>query len=356
MNKSLFLVPLLLASLAGWAQINREAGSLDIHNFQGTAAVIVKEDVVRIQKGNQVDSFVLKKENNTITLANASDSTKIYELLGINAEQLAHTLAEQAGATPIAKLLDVASKMNEQKLIIKPVNSDEFDAIHEEEGAQPLSEVNIEPAKTNWLWTALAGVAALIIGLLIGRATKQKTPVTHAPAVQHRPEPVVKTEPTTGVATDAAQTDAGSTKLISQLKEELELSKERSRAQAEKVQRLLEGDLYYYQAVFDQIILPLQEALERGNKSEIVKYLNLAMVQLSSITRVKVQKKLKFDDANIQLITGNLAPTREFPVIDRNTPIDQIPANLRVLIELLQDNGVEGLGESIVKGYKLKNL
>jgi hypothetical protein len=70
----------------------------------------------------------------------------------------------------------------------------------------------------------------------------------------------------------------------------------------------------------------------------------------------KDPEKTNYDDANIQLITGNASLTQGFPVIGHQTPIDKIPANLRVLITLLQKNGVSGLDDTIIKGYKLKDL
>ncbi|MCY1544546.1 hypothetical protein D9M68_804390 [compost metagenome] len=87
-----------------------------------------------------------------------------------------------------------------------------------------------------------------------------------------------------------------------------------------------------------------------------MRQLNIAATHLSSITRTKIRKKLNYDDANVQLITGNPTFTNEFPVIGPDTPIDKIPANIRVLRDILQRNGVTGLDDSIVLGYKLKHI
>jgi hypothetical protein len=192
-------------------------------------------------------------------------------------------------------------------------------------------------------------LAALIIGIILGRVSKKSA----NPSITYNTPELPKTTPVAPAEEQIVKVD---TKQTAQLKKDLAAALEQNKLITDKTKKLIDGDSFYYNAVFEKLILPLQTALDNGDEAAVVKYAHLAMVHLSSITRVKIQKKQKYDDANIQLITGNASLTQEFPQIDGQTPIDKIPANIRVLMNILQKNGVNGLDDTVIKGYKLKQL
>lgn len=343
-------VLLLGIALSAFTQINRAEGKLGIAAYNGAATIAVKESKLILSKHNLSDTFLLKKEANATVLANDADSAAVYNKLELTPLQLNQALTEQAGANAIAKLIDIAARMQGQQLQIVPGEANALsptDSI--EEGAKPATLVE-ESSNNNWLMPTAIGLIALVLGILVGRITK-KTNTTNIVTNRLPEEPKMATtaEPEESIVKVES-------KQMAQLKKDLAAALEKNNLITEKTQKLLEGDNLYYNAIFEQLILPLQTALDNGDEAAVVKYAHLAMVHFSSITRVKIRKKQKYDDANIQLITGNASLTQEFPQIDAQTPIDKIPANLRILMNILQKNGVTGLDETVIKGYKLKQL
>lgn len=326
-------------SLFSFAQnIDAQKGSMQLPGYTGSAAIIIGNDAVKVQKDEKVQDFAIRRSGKKIELVNPQDSTAIYELLQVSSAQLTSVLSDNAGSNTINKMLDVAGKMPDGKLLISRdgTTTTATDTV-EEEGAQPATEV-AETSSTNaWLWPLVSGVIALIIGFVAGKMMRPAAPVMQQN--EHTP---------TNGAADAAT--------LQQLQKELSDTREKNRVITEKTQALITGDELYYNQVFQKIVLPLQEAINQGNQAEILRQLNIAATHFSSITRTKIRKKLNYDDANVQLITGNPTFTNEFPLIGPDTPIDKIPANIRVLRDILQRNGVTGLDDSIVLGYKLKHI
>lgn len=339
MKQLILLSAICGISLSGFAQhIDPQKGRMHLSGYQGSAAVIITDNAVKVQKEENGQDFAIKRSGKTIELANPQDSTTIYSILQVSPAQLNDVLKDNAGSSTINKMLDVAGKMPDGKLLIgDPGPAGTSADTTEEEGAQPATAVIEAPAGNNWLWPAVSGIVALIIGIIAGRSMRPATPAIHP---EEAPAP-------TGNADPAA---------LLQLQKELADTRDKNKLITEKTQALIAGDELYYNQVFQKIVLPLQEAINQGNQAEIVRQLNIAATHLSSITRTKIRKKLNFDDANVQLITGNPTFTNDFPAIGPDTPIDKIPANVRVLRDILQRNGVTGLDDSIVLGYKLKQI
>lgn len=353
MKKLFSTTTILFLAMQMYAQIDPTKGTLSINGYEGDAALsIINNNALKVQRGTLVDTILLTQNGANLSLANAADSAKLYQSLQLSPQQLETVLQDIAGNTAVEKLLDITSKMKNQKLVILKGNDNVDVTNTPEEGAAPAPVLE-ENTSNNWLMPLLIGVGALVLGFILGKVLSKK------PEPVSVPEPIVTKE--TKISEDIetvkpVKVSASAQKEIEKLTAELNASKEKVDLITEKTNKLIEGDNIYYSSVFEKMIIPLQTALDQENESEVIKYMNLATIQLSSITRKKIRKKLNYDDANIQLITGNASLTNDFPTIDQQTPIDKIPSNVRVFKNILQKNGVTSLGDAIIKGYKLKGL
>lgn len=116
-------------------------------------------------------------------------------------------------------------------------------------------------------------------------------------------------------------------------------------------------DSTYFGEAFRKLIVPMNEALENGSRKEIMEHLLKIMSHFSSLTRYKIAKKQPYDETNIHYLLGQKGTNEAVATeINADTPIDKIPKNIKTIIDLLQEQGSKGLDDSIITGYKIKNL
>ncbi|HTO14513.1 MAG TPA: hypothetical protein VLZ83_02030 [Edaphocola sp.] len=344
MRKLLSLIILSFLSYSLLAQVDEETTTLHINGYaENTAVSIIPNNKLKVQNKEVSDTFILIKKDNKLSLNSSSDSAKFLSILNLDYNLLNESLIDQAGNNAIDKLIDITSKMKGQKLILKSGELAPEISENVEEG-QAIKQKNDLKLKS-WIFPLLIGLGGIGLGFIMGKGSRKDAPKS-VPAPSKK-EPIVKAEP----FTESVVTSNNNEKA---LKKELVALKEKNDLITSKTKDLIEGDNIFYTAAFEKVLLPLQKALDEGDQSEVVKYTNLSMIYLSSITRVKIRKKQNYDDANIQLLIGNNSFTKDFPEIDFQTSLDKIPANLRVLMEILETHNVKSLGDTIIKGYKIK--
>lgn len=346
--KKTILLPLffLLGIFMAVAQTNSSnpENNWDLVNYKGSAAVlIINKDSARIQKNTTVFGFKIRTEKQFVYLIDKENNQKILNILEINKSEIEKKYANGVSLLPAERLLSAAYRFPDQKLLIGATHSIAGDAdnntISELDSAlrdQNFSE-NItakNDSSKDWIYLILTGVLSLGLGILIGRSTKRKTSVVSNSSIANIPQ-----------------------SNLDKLESENARLQQRIVQSLKQLEELKSIDNAYFEKIFEKIVLPLQESLEKGNQSRTLALLTIASAQLSSISRSKIGKKLKHDDANIQyLINPNSKAKENFPEISTQTAIDKIPHNLSALITLLQENQVKGLDETIVMGYKIKNI
>ncbi|HRP89898.1 MAG TPA: hypothetical protein PKX92_07650 [Edaphocola sp.] len=344
MKKIFSIILFSLLSGTMYAQLDSSTSTLTINGYTENAAIsLIKNNKLRVQNKEISDTFNLLKKGTHLGLETSNDSAKFLSILNLDYNLLKSTLSPVTGGSVIDSLIDLTATMKGQKLILAA--GDSIESATEISGDEKSEVPKTENDYKFWLFPLLIGIGGLGLGFLLGKGSKKNQPKS-IPA-----EPAIQSPATSEIFKEAVVNPSDTEK---ELKKELKDLKEKNNLLSSKTKELIEGDQAFYTATFEKIILPLQKALDDGNAVDVVKYSNLAMVYLSSITRVKIRKKQNYDDANIQLLLGNNSFTKDFPEIDFQTSLDKIPANLRVLMDILEANGVKSLGDVIIKGYKIK--
>lgn len=318
-------------------------------NYESVATIkIINSDSALIQKDTAQLGIAIQKEQQKVLLKQAKDNEKVLKLLGLDSNLVNRKYTHLGGLKPTEKLLTTASLSDDGILYIgttAPIGSD-FKEL------EPVEDFKIQEEKgnNNIIYFILLDILALGLGFWLGMTLKRKKEAEKS-----------KKQASLASSTNVA---AGSQDDLNQLQTEIQKLQSENQFLQQRMARALSQldeantfDNIYFENVYQAIILPLHESLEHGDKSETLRLLAIAGAQFSSICRSKTNKKVKHDDANIQLLmTGNLQVTEAYPSITRETAIDKTPKNILTLLELLKDENVKDLGDVLVLGYKIKDL
>lgn len=198
-----------------------------------------------------------------------------------------------------------------------------------------------------WLQVVLGFAAgALIAGLAVRLASKK--PTGAAPATVGTGDNVAAV-----AGNDAAKLKEEYQKLSRKV-DALQQEKKSMQQQLDDQRRF---DDSYYEEAFRRLVVPMNEAMEKGSRKEVMENLVKTMSHFGSLTRYKIAKKQPYDETNIQYLVqqkaGNDGAITE---INGATPIDKIPKNIKVILDLLKEQDSQGLDQSIIAGYRIKNI
>ncbi|MFT4062216.1 MAG: hypothetical protein QM642_07660 [Edaphocola sp.] len=116
-------------------------------------------------------------------------------------------------------------------------------------------------------------------------------------------------------------------------------------------------DALYFGEAFRKLVAPATEAIERGNTQLLLEQMLKITGHFGSLTRYKISKRQAYDEANIHLLMNQKVQTPAgVTEITADTAPDKIPSNIKALLELLKANGSKGLDDTIIAGYKMKNI
>jgi hypothetical protein len=206
----------------------------------------------------------------------------------------------------------------------------------------------------NWLYAMLGGLAAGVIATAaIVKLTGKKVAAAPGPVTEAIAEETDKGS--------AGRTTAAEAKKLKQEIKGLSAQVASLQAANESLEKNLSiyrnFDSSYFGEAFRKLIVPMNEALESGSQKEIAEHLFRIMAHFSSLSRYKIAKKQPYDETNIHYLL-NQKGTNEATAteINADTPVDKTPKNIKAITDMLKAHGSQGLDDSIIAGYKIKNL
>lgn len=353
--------------LIGYASIAQQTPSntLPLNNFVGNATIkILPGDKAEITANNSTVEINTVQKNGVVRLKDRKDLERIQSEFRFPKAVINEQLAQIKDVNEVEKLLTKASTSENKSLYIVQGDTTGMSTplVEEEEFTTHPNTENANPEETSTNWMLLIGAAfiAFVCGIFFGRVSKSSKnaasevefedamdlePTTNAINEQTAPAPKTKSK------LDVHQLKAKYDKLYSDSKI---LKKAYGDLKKEKMQ-LEQWDKAYYQAAFQDIVLPLQQAIDNGKLDEVYKYLTIAAIQYTAVTRAKLTKKQKYDETNIAILLKQPS-AQTYPELSKQTAVDKTPANLRPIISILTQLGVKNLNNFIFQGYKITDL
>lgn len=303
-----------------------------LENYGFEIKMEVKNSFLLIQNQEKIDSFKL---NESLALQNTADTNKVIRALRFDNNHLSDLynqyLNEDERSRPnlIKALAERSVSVPAGRIIFVDAQASTEDVQDE---LVPIETIEATPPSKNpfgkWSWISML-IGALAGGVLVYFLGNQKN------------KPATKNQNTSSGNEDAQLLKA---------KEEIVSLKT-------TLKKRIEFDEKYFGQSFENIVKPLEHALEAKNTQAIVPLLIEAMAQYSALTRFKLEKKQSFDLANMQILLGNATFAKsDFPIISKNTSPDNIPNKLKALIELLQKSQAQEVSNTIISGYKIQDL
>ncbi len=208
----------------------------------------------------------------------------------------------------------------------------------------------------NWLYAMLGGlaigaIAAVVVMKLTGKKTAGAIPDSAS---------ITVAEETADKATTAKVPAAEVKKLKQEIKNLTAqvASLQTGNESLEKNLNIYRNfDSSYFGEAFRKLIVPMNEALESGSQKEIAEHLFRIMAHFSSLSRYKIAKKQPYDETNIHYLLNQKGSNEAVATeINAGTPVDKTPKNIKAITDMLKAYGSQGLDDSIIAGYKIKNL
>lgn len=224
-----------------------------------------------------------------------------------------------------------------------------------EAGGISVGEVNTDKKDSTgyfWLYLFLGAVGIAVISSLATRASIRSKTSRQQSLREAEMEAVSEK------SKETKTTPAEVKKLkqeIKNLNAQLEQLKNTNSALQQSINTHNNFDNAYFNEAFRKLTIPVNDALEKGSRKDIMENLLKIMIHFTSLTRYKIAKKQHYDEANIQYLL-NQKSSNDATEINHATPVDKIPKNIKIVADLLQEQGSKGLDDSILLGYKIKNL
>lgn len=367
MKKLLLLILLSTHTILNWAQPNSE-NTLIVNDakFEKNASIKITTSTTAIVTiGTENNTIPISIKDGIVKLDDKKYSQEILSKLKVPSETITKTYQQYGDIDNLERLLTRASELEQRTLYIQS----SAPPIHQEE------EILVNPQIANgeqvedgvaWYWLVIIGTAGLLLGYFLSSFNKKnKTMPIEIEVEEDAQQLAIISKEDIPIQQEDGKKPKSNVN-INQLKTKYDKLREDSKILKQSYTDLkrnhkelkanIDKDNAYYNMAYQDIVLPLQQALDQGNLTLIYKYQTIAAIQFSAITRAKLTKKQNYDITNIDTLLKNKTDHNSYPELTQHTPIDKTPAQLRNVISVLKQLGVKDLDNYILHGYKLNDL
>lgn len=365
MKTLLFSILLTLSATLSWAQNNKNTFYIDDPNYSDQIKMTISTDqTALIETLKDKLTVPVEIKGNKVYLKNKEDNQRILNKLNIPTNEIAATYGNDEGLLDLELLLTQANNNAGRNLSIKNASlmSEQEELVNPDTAIGEQIESN---NSSSFMWYIILPVIGIAVGFALGKLMQPKpAPIQEIEVDEetHIEINTIKNNAPTPVQERKTKTNV----TINQLKTKYEKLQADSKVLKQNFTDLkqnhkelkvaMDADLQYYKAAYSEIIAPLQNALDKGNLTEIFKYMSIASIQYAAISRAKLTKKQNYDITNINTLLKNPSDHSNYPVISSDTPIDKTPQQLQQVVSVLKQLGVKDLDNYILQGYKLNNL
>lgn len=337
------------------------------NSFDKKVSIKISTDQSALITINGVEQKLpIEISNGKVLLKNKADNARVINELNIAAQTIDEGLKSYGNINSLEKLLTNANEVPLRTLYIKS------EAQLQNGSQQPTDNLLdegavLDPVSTtnNWYWYLLLPLAGILVGFILGKLSKGKTTGNKIEVEEEVVQPDQKATPDVAIYAESkakVKTNVTINQLklkYDKLREENKTLKINNKELGQNIKSLndtVQADISCYKIAFQDIVLPLQKAIDAGDLAEIFKLFAISSVVFSAITRQKLSKRQNYDITNINTLLKNKSDHHNYPELTQSTAVDKTPVNLRSTLSILKQLGISGLDNYIIQGYKLRDL
>ncbi len=355
MKKNWFLIFLLLSFL----QFNVFAQQTETLRMVAQAfSLSVQKDYFIITSEQGQDSFKLKPKpanERNYALENPADKATIERILSLDQEEVKAKWSNAFRGLDVVDIMinkTAASTGHSLKLMPEEVGGQSIDAV------QPTVQSEKDGA-INWMQVAIGILIGVVAGAAIVAAFKKPARPIPAPVVveeeaENFEETVKPFAQDPKKITDKAKEQIAKLKADKKtLNAEVKNLKSNLSQLEQSIQTNKQFNQVYYTQAYKEIIEPANAALEKGDEAKATALLLQALAQFSSKARNELKLKQAYDVFNLNTLTQQTVQEKDVQIINADTPLDKIPANIKNLLKWMEKNGAHSLAKTAFWGYKI---
>jgi hypothetical protein len=332
MKQILFILGVVTAQVTAQAQL---ANIRKLNNYPYNSSIEIVGMNAIISSGSESDTIPFTMSDKEVLMFTKKTDTAKISILKLNEENKAdlkrqYSSAEYANIAKLSLLEQLCNRAMTIGSVMKLVND------NGEEGAaagdtiggksdapefeDPALIKNEKEDNSIALYSIGAALGGLGLGFLLARTMKSKSSDSQQQIIP-------------------AAADNAADAITKQYNEVLM----RAQQLEQQLANIKKEDETYYATANSNFVQPLKTALNKNNKEEVLKLAMQIAMQYISLTNIKTKREQNSDIYNYKSMLGvsNQQEEKAHKVVNKNTPTDEVPNEIKTVLQLLADNGVQ---------------